>query len=219
MPSPKFTGVWIPAEVLALELSFTAKILYGIVDSLDNDGCFASNGYLAETLGLSDRSIRSALAELETAKLIYRIDKDGQRLIRTVEKVALVKALGEEVNFHRGRKKTSTGGGRKLPTYNKEDNKVDSIKEEPAPLSSIPFSSIEFINAWNAWIDYRKEIKKPMRMSSINGQFVILKNWGEQKSITAIKNSIANGWVGLFEPKQSYTQSKQPLTAKDHNEF
>ena len=219
--NPKFTGVWIPSEVLALNLSLTAKVAYGVVNGLDGDeGCFASNGYLAKTLGLSERQVRTVLKELEDAKLIHRVVSDNNRVIKTVEKVALVKALGEEVNFQRGRKKTSTGGGSKPPTYSKVDNKEDIIKKEYAQINELPFSSSEFLVAWNNWIDYRRDIKKPLRLMSINPQFELFKLWGEKDSIVAIRNSIANGWVGLFPIKKGYNQSQsKPLTAQDHNEF
>jgi hypothetical protein len=40
--------------------------------------------------------------------------------------------------------------------------------------------------------------------------------WGEQKSIDSINQSITNGWMGLFEPKNS-PNNKPPLKAEDHN--
>ena len=63
MTEAKFTGVWIPTEVLQLEtLSITEKVVYGIVSALDNEeGCYASNGYLARTLQLSDRQVKNVL--------------------------------------------------------------------------------------------------------------------------------------------------------------
>jgi len=223
--NPKFTGVWIPAEVLALDISLMAKIAFGIVDSLDNeDGCFASNGYLSKTLSVTERQVRSILKELEDKNLIKRIVNGGSRTIRTVSKIALCKAIDteenflEEENFQDGRKETSAGGGRKLPPYSKEDNKED-IKEKWVP-SPIPFPSTIFINTWNSWIDYRKEIKKPLKKSTINAQFETFKLWGEEQSILSIRNSIASGWVGLFEPrKNNYGFQAKPLTSKDHDKF
>lgn len=224
MNNPKFTGVWIPREVFQLEsLSPTAKFVYGIVDSLDNeDGCYASNGYLAVSLGVSDRQIRSLLKELEDAKLIVRIEREGKRIIRTVEKVALTEVLGVSgggSKLPRGRKKTSTGGGSKLPTYNKEDNIEDKDTRNSAPIvkSNMPFESKTFSDTWFNWLDYRKQIKKPMKPATIEAQWRQFILWGEQKSIDSIKQSITNGWTGLFEPK--YNNTKQPLTATDHNNF
>jgi len=223
--NPKFTGVWIPKEVFQIAtLSPCAKFVYGIVDSLDNeDGCYASNGYLARSLGLSERQIRNLLKELDDLNLIVRADHNGQRIIRTVEKVALCSVLavsGGGNKLPMGRKKTSTGGGNKLPTYIKEYNKEDKDTRSVAPLvgNPLPFSSEKFSKAWFSWIDYRKEIKKPIKQSTIDFQWKQFILWGEQKSIDSINQSITNGWTGLFETKSQQNQ-KQPLTSQDHNGF
>jgi hypothetical protein len=95
MSEPKFTGVWIPAGVFQTPtISLTAKVVYGVVDALDNEeGCFASNAYLSRHLGLSVRQLQTILSELEDARLIRRVACEGHRVIRTVEKVALTNAL------------------------------------------------------------------------------------------------------------------------------
>jgi hypothetical protein len=95
MSEPKFTGVWIPAGVFQTQtISLTAKVVYGVVDALDNEeGCFASNAYLSRHLGLSVRQLQTILSELEDARLIRRVAHEGHRVIRTVEKVALQDAL------------------------------------------------------------------------------------------------------------------------------
>jgi hypothetical protein len=226
MNNPNFTGVWIPKEVFQIEtLSPTAKFVYGIIDSLDNeDGCYASNGYLARSLGLAERQIRNLLRELDDLKLIVRLEQDGRRIIRTVEKVALLDALvvqGGGKKLPTPRQKIATGGGKKLPTYNKEDNKVDKDTRNSAPVvGSLPFSSKAFEDAWFKWVDYRKEIKKPLKPTSVDFQWKQFILWGEKKSIDSIEASITNGWTGLFEPRNFSNQNqKQPLTAKDHNEF
>lgn len=145
MDEPKFTGVWIPAGVFqTTTVSITAKVVYGVVDALDNDdGCFASNAYLSRHLGLGERQIRNILQELEDARLITRVVHDGRRVIRTVEKVALNNALsdaqvtrteGAAKNCLGGRKNIATGGGKKLPPYNKEDNKGDIDTKSRMPF-------------------------------------------------------------------------------------
>jgi hypothetical protein len=226
MNNPNFTGVWIPKEVFQIEtLSPTAKFVYGIIDSLDNeDGCYASNGYLARSLGLAERQIRNLLKELDDHKLIVRLEQDGRRIIRTVEKVALLDALvvqGGGKKLPTPRQKIATGGGKKLPTYNKEDNKEDKDTRNSAPIvGSLPFSSKSFEDAWFKWIEYRKEIKKQLKPTSIKLQWKQFILWGEKKSIDSINHSITNGWTGLFEPRNFSNQNqKQPLSAQDHNEF
>lgn len=62
----QFKGVWIPKEVwLDEQLTYFEKAVYAEIDSLDGeDGCFASNKYLAGFFGCTERHIRRALSHL-----------------------------------------------------------------------------------------------------------------------------------------------------------
>jgi hypothetical protein len=223
MSEPKFTGVWIPASVFQTPtISLTAKVVYGVVDALDNEeGCFASNAYLSRHLGLSVRQLQTILSELEDAKLILRVACEGRRVIRTVEKTAIVKALGEAKNCLGGRKKIATGGGKKLPTYNKEDNKGDKdTVQQQMWIVRLPFGSEAFLSAWKSWVVYRKEMKKTLTDSSVQAQCKEFVLWGEAKSIASIEQSIKNGWQGLFEPRAGLIKGNtNVLTARDHEAF
>ena len=104
--------------------------------------------------------------------------------------------------------------------YNKENNKEDKdTKVKVTWTEELPFESEAFSKAWLSWIKYRKEIKKPIKESTINAQWEEFKKWGEQKSIISIELSIKNGWQGLFEPARSVGGNSKPLTAKDHEQF
>jgi hypothetical protein len=237
MSEPKFTGVWIPAGVFQrADLSMSAKLLYGVVAGLDgSDGCYASNSYLQRHLGLSERSIQVVLKELDDACLIRRENFDGKRIIRTVESIALSTSFANSCVTHseekgckklRGRvQKTAGEGCKKLHPYNKEDNKEDittptpSCEDDIPWTEGLPFDSKAFSEAWASWIEYRKEMKKPLKPTTVKAQWKELVKWGEQKSIEAIEQSIKMGWQGLFEPRQNgFNQyNKKPLTANDHN--
>jgi hypothetical protein len=223
MSEPKFTGVWIPAGVFQhTTLSITAKVVYGVVEALDNDdGCFASNAYLSRHLGLSVRQLQNVIKELDDANLITRVEQEGRRVIRTVEKMAIVNALGDAVNCTGGVKKTARGGCNKLHTYNKEDNKGDKdTVQQQMWIARLPFGSEAFLTAWKSWVVYRKEMKKTLTDSSVQAQCKEFVLWGEAKSIASIEQSIKQGWQGLFEPKQVFGKGNtNVLTARDHEAF
>ena len=69
----KFTGVWIPAEVyLDEDLNWTEKILFLEITNLDIDkGCFASNKYFQDLLGVSDSIVSKYLTKLINCGYIY----------------------------------------------------------------------------------------------------------------------------------------------------
>jgi len=83
---PMFSGVFIPREVLLdADISASGKIIFAIIQSLDNEkGCFASNIYIGEMVGLSESQVRANIGELEKKAYITRIVNEcGLRTIRT----------------------------------------------------------------------------------------------------------------------------------------
>lgn len=185
-------------------LTITEKVVYGIVNALDNEeGCYASNGYLAQTLQLSDRQVKNVLKSLIDFQLVVRIEVDGRRILRTVEKQALVGAT----DFLGRGKPVSRRGGSRLPT----DRTVD--KKEDKPTLTLPYEQ-PFAEAWDKWVAYRKQIKKPLSEMTMKEQLLMLSGWGsEQNAIGSINKSIAFGWQGLFVMNSNKTKT---LTNTDH---
>ena len=84
-----FKGVWIPKEVyLNKELSWSEKILFIEIDSLDNEkGCFASNDYFADFIGVSNTRISKMTSKLKEQGLIRQESFDGrQRILHSIMK-------------------------------------------------------------------------------------------------------------------------------------
>lgn len=77
----KFTGIWIPKEVYLDErLSALEKIILVEIDSLDGeDGCFASNEYLAKFCQCSKNKISSAISKLVELNYLEVISFDGRK--------------------------------------------------------------------------------------------------------------------------------------------
>ena len=72
-------------------------------------------------------------------------------------------------------------------------------KGEKAVLS--PFTSDEFNAAWQSWVEYKRERKQKLPLSTIKCQFRELAKMGEKAAIQSIEQSITQGWTGLFAPK------------------
>ena len=77
----KFTGVWIPKEVVFDErLSFLEMMLYSVIHSLEGDeGCFASNAYLAKMCRRSEVQIGAAVSKLKKYGYVYQAKFDGRK--------------------------------------------------------------------------------------------------------------------------------------------
>ena len=79
----QFKGVWIPKEVwLDEKLTYFEKAVYAEIDSLDGeDGCFASNKYLAGFFGCTERHIKRALAHLSELGYVKTEMFDGRKRV------------------------------------------------------------------------------------------------------------------------------------------
>jgi biotin operon repressor len=67
-----FKGVWIPKEIyLDRTISWTEKILLIEINSLQGEeGCWASNEYLAEFLGIKETTVANLVSKLKSAGLL-----------------------------------------------------------------------------------------------------------------------------------------------------
>ncbi len=71
--------------------------------------------------------------------------------------------------------------------------------------------------AWERWVDYRKQIRKPLKPASIPAAQKSLAAFGSDQA-TVVEQSIANGWQGIFAPKSAPTtpRKQEPQSATSH---
>lgn len=99
-------------------------------------------------------------------------------------------------------------------TKDKKDNS-NKTNKTPKPVSFDPNNSPlpEWLSAslWASWVSYRHDLKKPIKSQQTVTQSINLldryRNNGYQPE-EIINQSIANGWQGLFEPKNGKQQPK-----------
>lgn len=214
----RFSGVFIPREVLLdSELSASSKLIFAIIQSLDNDkGCYASNEYIGSMLGLSDSTVRACISELERKKFVTRfVHPDNTRTIKTCTTASFSadtrQISGDPPPENKRPLRQKTGA------YSNRKNINRDIKGLMLP--PLPFGE-QFAKAWDDWMKYRAETKKPLTPSTISAQLSFLTTLTEDESIASIRSSIQNGWSGLFAPRQAGRQAiGKLLTQKDHNEF
>ena len=79
----------------------------------------------------------------------------------------------------------------------------------PSIVVSRSFVAPEFTEAWDLWLDYRKETKRPYKSEKSERigyeQLIKKSNNDPRQALEIVKNTIANGYQGLFalkdEPK------------------
>jgi len=86
--SRDFKGVWIPKEIwLNTELTMLEKVIFVEIDSLDGEnGCWASNAYLADFCQCSADKITTAVRKLKEIGFIKVTNFDGRHRVIKVAK-------------------------------------------------------------------------------------------------------------------------------------
>lgn len=142
----QFLGIWIPKEIyLNNDLSWTDKILVIEILSLDNErGCFASNNYFAEFLGVTKTTISTSISKLKELGFIEQISFDGRTRIlkaayKKIEKQHIRKFKG---SIQENLKHNNTENNTENKTIKKEKKyikKIDeNLKDEKPKLSNDP---------------------------------------------------------------------------------
>ena len=92
-----FKGIWIPSDIwLDERLNALEKAILMEIDSLDVDGCYASNEYLADFCKCSERKVTDAISKLIQLNFISLKSFDGRTRANT-------KIVRQPYESHRGR--------------------------------------------------------------------------------------------------------------------
>lgn len=129
MAERNFKGVWIPKEIwLAKDLGWSEKVLLVEIDSLDGEqGCFASNEYLADFFKLSKDRISRMVSSLRDKNYIT-VDfqyKEGTKQIekRIIRVVRHQYPIGENTNTPSRKQREGIGENTDTPIgENAKDN-------------------------------------------------------------------------------------------------
>jgi|GEM_PF-949851 len=129
MAERNFKGVWIPKEIwLAKDLGWSEKVLLVEIDSLDGEqGCFASNEYLADFFKLSKDRISRMVSSLRDKNYIT-VDfqyKEGTKQIekRIIRVVRHQYPIGENTNTPSRKQREGLGENTDTPIgENAKDN-------------------------------------------------------------------------------------------------
>ena len=138
-----FKGVWIPKELfLAPNLNWQEKILLTEINSLDGeDGCFASNQYFSDFLGLGLNAVSDMIGKLKKLDYIYQeLTHSNVRVLKSNLKVIIkqkqpgpkdlevrpkdLEAVGQKTEG--SGPKDLEGLGQNGPSYNISNNTINN---------------------------------------------------------------------------------------------
>lgn len=176
-----FTDV-IRRKTFGKRLGITWETIEPVIDTCLNVGLFERNLWETSQV-LSSNGIRARIDAVSTERA-----KDRER-----QRTSPVRPLKENTKKRESKSRVKGKSG-KLPgtAHFPSDN------SSPTQLPE-SFNSYGVAEALNSWIDYRKEIKRPLVASSISA---IVKTWaplGELRFCAAVEFTISKGWQGLRE--------------------
>ena len=124
-------------------------------------------------------------------------------------------------------KKGYLKGTQRVRSMKNEDEVGSKKKEERAgaqvlidvdiqtvSAEEFPFSSPQFLAAWDQWEKSRKESGKPIKPTARHLQLKKCNEIGEERAIAMLIHSASNGYQGLFEPSQPRTNGQQGIGEK-----
>lgn len=205
-----FKGVWIPKEIwLDKRLNALDKIILTEIDSLDQgeDGCFASNDYIAEFCQCSSTKVSTSITKLIEYGYIYVLKFDGRKRflksrLSNFERQDLKKCKADfkklkDININNNTDNNTINNKKER----KKDTSYDSIIDNKITDNDLKELIYEFIKM-------RKLKKKPLTDRALTIQLNKLvklsSNIEEQKTI--VENSIVKCWdefYGLKKEKEN----------------
>lgn len=178
-------GRWTPAEFFQLEgINCTDRFVMSCIYGLDDNGCVASNKYIAEQIAISTRQVEDSISKLKRKGFI-KVELIGQEGKRGWTRKIYCKIMVEDPNMTPG--KTGIKEGR-LPE-----------KRESMPgKTGIKNSTVPGIQTLQSTEEKRDSIERQESISYSLGNLI------EEKTGTEVKQSTAQWTPTLGKPLASF---------------
>jgi hypothetical protein len=200
----------------------------------DNGECYPSHKALARATGLSRRTIERVMKEIPANELQvvekgkaaghstkYRITvnsrhADGSQTLNSRHGDGST-PVNLSLNSRHGDGLTTNELPIELPKARKRAPSPSLASDAREVVISPELDTPQFRKSWAEWLEYRKQIKKPLNPLSQQKQLNKLKFWGSARAVAAINHSIANGWIGIFEPQGQNGHKSKLRTSLDES--
>ena len=222
-------GIWIPAEVWALDLPPLHRVfLARLVALSQSDGAsWAGDEFLAESLGCTPQHVRKMRGQLEASGHIIT-EGYGHKRRLTVELAPV--GTSNQRNKQPQKQKKQPEKQELQPQLrqeattvaeSKEENRISEevVKKSERPKVTLnpvvlPWDTDTFAEAWDQWKEYKRvehrfSFKGSMSEQTSLHQLSNLAGGSEATAIAIIGHSIANGYKGLFPPGRGATPTPQ----------
>ncbi|EBE8486762.1 replication protein [Salmonella enterica subsp. houtenae] len=191
---------------------------------------WVSNEQLSELTGILPHKCSSAKSALVKRGILTQTGR-VIGINKTVSEWSSLPVKGTEKKPYLKKVNLPESGKKSLPEsgngyYPNQVNTKDTITKDskdnsnkpPKPPRAVSFdaSSVQLPDwlssiIWSSWVEYRRDLKKPIKSQQTVTQAINLLDRCRQNGYTPeeiINRSIANGWQGLFEPDGQAKRSR-----------
>ena len=198
-----FKGVWIPKDIwLNKELSILEKCLITEIDSLDNSdkGCFASNKYLSEFIGVSEGRCANIISDLKKREFIVQCFFDGRnRGLMLHENVK--PTLKGESRLHENVKADLTETLKQASRKREHSNTVNNtgINTDNNTNGSIEPDGVDFPKLKEYWNSKAVRVSKILDIDKVREKSILslVNKYNKVVFFTAIKNMLESDFHNL----------------------
>lgn len=223
-------------EELADLDAHTRLLFIGVWLLADRDGRFENRPrkIKAEIFPYEDVNVEACIAQLCAKQFLTMYEVDGEQYIEVTNwhkhQTPHHRETASDIPpppQQKRQKKQRDADAQSMhqPSINEASAKDGPSKSSDVPLIPdsgflIPDSDAQVehlvpgldLEAWNRWLDYRKQIRKPIKPVSVLAAQRELAGFGLDQRLV-VEKSIANGWQGVFaldRPKVNGTHAEAP---------
>ena len=230
MTPPPADFVQLPSELFSRpDLTPADKLVFmAIRDRIGQNGAsWPGQRRLAEDCGLRKSTVADAVARLEHLGLIQVDHVEGNPSGKT-NRYRVVNASASRTPASRTpASRDRTPASRTEPDQENQTKKKEKKEGAAVPdpwtvaqeaMTGATLKTDAFKAAWSTWIKYQRQKHKTMTSMTIVEQIHELEGFGHDSAIASIKNSIRNGWQGLFKPDGGNGRSQAENPARVRRE-
>lgn len=191
-------------------------VLLALADNANDQGeCYPSISKIASKCEMSRRTALYSINRLAEAGHVSKQTKPGRNSVYIVHPTSANGAPVQTV--HQCKDDTSANGaptsanGAPLsPPYKPplSENRHKPSRRKPETVTDEPPPSNLNVEAWHRWVQYRKQIRKPIQPASTLAAQRKLAAFGTDQA-AVVEQSIADGYQGLFPLKDRKAAAKE----------
>jgi DNA-binding transcriptional MerR regulator len=175
--------------------------MYLVLKANHKDGFWQGNeikrGQLITSFGKISTDTNISLQTIRT--LLKKFEKTNEINMQTTNKFTRV-TICKYDSYQTENEETNTKATNKQQTTNTQLTTNKNVKNNKEIIL-------------DSWIDYRKQIKKPIKDATIQSILTKMENYSEDQCKHVINNSIQNGYQGLFWENLPINNSEPEMDA------